>query len=191
MSANTHAIDIWSDAWTTLVFAVLWQSTVLALAVFAAAFALRRGSPAVRYWLWQIVSIKLLFMPVWSWSLALPWMAMGPADVLRPIQPNVADSMPSDLTPAAETRSAQGDFLNSSRSSVSELSATWPGRLGWQSWLFIAWVMVVLFQIAKLSGQQLRLSRILRRATPAGIDLAAHANRVAERLHIRRARMSC
>ena len=187
MSANINAINIWSDAWTTLIFAVLWQSTALALVVWAIAFALRRGSPTVRYWLWQIVAIKLLFMPLWSWSLALPWLAKGPADVPRSIVLQVADSLPSDLPPVSVARSVPGESHNSAHASISETSTAWHGRLSWQSWLFMGWATVVLFQVVKLSSQRLRLSRILRRATPAETDLAAAALHVAERLQIRRA----
>ncbi len=187
MSANINAINIWSDAWTTFIFAVLWQSTALALVVWAIAFALRRGSPTVRYWLWQIVAIKLLFMPLWSWSLALPWLAKDPADVPRSIALQVADSLPSDLPPVSVAPSVQGESLKSAHALISETSTAWPGRLSWQSWLFMGWATVVLFQVVKLSSQRLRLSRILRRATPAETDLAAAALHVAERLHIRRA----
>ena len=52
--------------------AVVWQSTLLALVVAAIAYACAAASPAVRYWLWQIVAIKLVLMPLWSWPVLLP-----------------------------------------------------------------------------------------------------------------------
>jgi beta-lactamase regulating signal transducer with metallopeptidase domain len=185
MLANINALNVWSDAWATLVVAVLWQSTALAFVVWIIAFALLRGSPAVRYWLWQIVAIKLLLMPLWSWSLALPWLVMGTADAPQSITPGVAANVPGDLTSSFAARSADREVQVASRQAISESTTAWLGRVSWQSWLLMAWGAVVLLQIAKLSIQRLRLSRILRQATPAGADLAAHARRVADSLHIR------
>ena len=60
MSAFIDAVNRWGAEWTTLVAAMLWQSTLVALVVGAVAYALKQSSPAMRYWLWQIVAIKLL-----------------------------------------------------------------------------------------------------------------------------------
>ena len=61
-----------SAAWADLAGAVLWQSLLVAGMVTIACHLLRRANPAVRYWLWQIVAIKLLVMPLWTVSVALP-----------------------------------------------------------------------------------------------------------------------
>ena len=60
--------------WSALVIAVVWQSTVLAGAVAVVAWLLRRSSPAIRYWLWQIVAIKILLAPVWTLAVPLAWL---------------------------------------------------------------------------------------------------------------------
>lgn len=85
-----------SQAWGERLLAVVWQSTVLTLVTaLAVTLVLRRSSPAVRYWIWQIVAIKLLVMPFWSWSIA--WR--------RPI----ADTAPSHEHPAVATRPEVND----------------------------------------------------------------------------------
>ena len=60
--------------WSALMVAVLWQSTILAGIVAVLAWLLRRSSPAVRYWLWQIVAIKILLAPLWTQVVPLPWL---------------------------------------------------------------------------------------------------------------------
>ncbi len=67
--------------WSTLVIAVLWQSTVLAVVVGVVAWLLRTASPAIRYWLWQIVAIKILLAPLWTLAVPFAW---WPADVIEP-----------------------------------------------------------------------------------------------------------
>jgi hypothetical protein len=66
-----------SEAWTRVMWAILWQSTLLAAVIALVALLLRRTSPAVRYWLWQIVAIKLLLMPFWTRAIPLPSWAGG------------------------------------------------------------------------------------------------------------------
>ncbi len=86
MPAIIESINRVSTLWTGLMTAVLWQSTVVILIVTVAALVLRRASPRLRYWLWQIVTIKLLLMPFWV--LAIPWpfahWPLAPRQLLRP-----------------------------------------------------------------------------------------------------------
>src|SRR4051794_7081831 len=76
-----------------IVLATLWQSVLLAAVVAILAGALRREAPAVRYWLWQIVAIKLLLMPFWTSTLNIDWpipVAPGIATIRE--SKNLADS---------------------------------------------------------------------------------------------------
>ncbi len=65
MPAVIDSINRFSTAWAGLMGAILWQSTLLVALVTLVALLARRASPRVRYWLWQIVTIKLLLMPFW------------------------------------------------------------------------------------------------------------------------------
>src|SRR5215218_3091476 len=57
--------------WAEIMWTVSWQFCVLGLAVLVVHWSLRRAAPNWRYWLWQILAIKLLLMPFWT--AAAPW----------------------------------------------------------------------------------------------------------------------
>src|SRR6476646_1888836 len=61
-----------------IVVAILWQSTLLAIAVGLVCRLLPVSWPNVRYWLWQLVAVKLLLLPFWGWELAVLPMGMLP-----------------------------------------------------------------------------------------------------------------
>src|SRR5262245_21386742 len=83
----THLND-WSNAWSAVMIAMLWQSTLLAALVGLVSWALRKSSPAVRYWLWQILAIKMLIVPLWTVSRPIPWLPQWKAAELTPISAN-------------------------------------------------------------------------------------------------------
>ena len=72
MTAFLETFNRLAGAWAKVIWAVTWQSTLL-VAVFAiVALAMRRSSPGLRYWVWQIAAIKLLVMPLWGVSILIP-----------------------------------------------------------------------------------------------------------------------
>jgi hypothetical protein len=77
MTQIIQGLNNLSEAWTRLMWAILWQSTLLAAVTAGVALLLRGTSPVVRYWLWQIVAIKPLLMPFWTWAIPLPSWAGG------------------------------------------------------------------------------------------------------------------
>ncbi len=60
-----------ADRWAEIIWAVSWQFCVLAAVVLVIHWLLYRAAPNWRYWLWQILAIKLLLMPFWT--AAMPW----------------------------------------------------------------------------------------------------------------------
>ena len=61
----------------------VWQSTILALAVAAVTLRWKRSTPSIRYWLWQVVALKLLILPVWTATIPIPdFFPRGPSDRL-------------------------------------------------------------------------------------------------------------
>jgi beta-lactamase regulating signal transducer with metallopeptidase domain len=162
--------------------AMLWQSTLVAFLVAAAAFALRRSSPAVRYWLWQIVAIKLLILPLWSWSLALPWLPVGEMELApratsieRVAMTPVGESIPA----AAPTTVPAATRVDRPNSHLADLT--------WRGWLFAAWGVLVLAQVGRLGAQRVRLSSLLRKAEPGDVHLAVMVSQVAARLKLKHA----
>jgi bla regulator protein BlaR1 len=68
----------------------LWQSSCFALVAGLLAFALRRNSPGVRYWVWLSASLKFLlpFALLVSVGNVVPRPASNPAAVAFPLIPN-------------------------------------------------------------------------------------------------------
>ena len=172
-----------STAWTALMFAIVWQSTLLAAAIAAVAWMLRHGSPGVRYWLWQIVAIKLLVMPLWTMTLGVPWPTgeLSQATVVtQPAAPAVDATRPA---PGSRSNAA---LAASTDTAMSLVGAESRGRLAWQSWLLLAWAAIVVFQIVLIGMQRFRLSRMLRACDPAADELTETIESVAERLNLRK-----
>ena len=57
-SANTVSADALARLWT-----VLWQWTLIAVVAAGVILWLRRAQPAVRFWLWNLLLLKLALMP--------------------------------------------------------------------------------------------------------------------------------
>ncbi len=71
----------WAEKWLTVMWAVVWQLALVAAIATLIAWLLRRSSPVVRYWLWQIVAVKLLLMPFWTFAIPLPsWAEKKPPE---------------------------------------------------------------------------------------------------------------
>lgn len=161
-----------------LTVAVLWQSMLLALLVWALTMALWRSSPAVRYWLWQLVAIKLLLMPFWTWSLPAIW----PGEQLAAAPPlaklDVASEAADDLSPMPPVEPALAGSLQSRAPAVAPQPAA--PKLTWQAWLLITWAAIVALQVGQLIVQRLRLRRLLRGTWPAGEELIDRVREVAE-----------
>ena len=191
MSWVVEILNRWGMAWTSLVGVALWQSTLVALVVALAAVALRRWSPAVRYWLWQLVPIKLLVIPLGLWSIALPWLPSRelPAELpavssaTRSAEPEddakivaVAkgdddapkrESKPNAASPAPPAEIVGGPVGSEASSSALLDAQESAAALNWQAWLFVAWTIVVGLQVLRLLAQYQKLNRLLAATSPA------------------------
>jgi len=196
-----------SQTWAEQMLAVVWQSTVLTAAVtLAAAVFLRTSSPAVRHWVWQILAIKLLVMPFWSW--AIPW--HGPfssqPDVvaLRPAPADnrghqkdekkhsaaTAEEEPTDFQPDLPAATPEGSPPHEDASPITtaeNTAALAPWRqVTWQSWLLLMWGAVVMAQAFRLVVQRRRLSRLLKSSSPADAGLTELVAAASDKLGLRR-----
>ncbi len=164
---SIHTFNDWSTSATTLAAAIVWQSALLAGMVAAVCWLLRRATPALRYWCWQIVALKLLLMPWWIVALELPdSFGATVSEVLPPAAQTTANRagavgvamhVPA-VAPTGEAELAESetpgwlDFL---------------GQLTWHSWLVLAWLGGIVWQMGCLLVQRSRLRRLLRGATVA------------------------
>ena len=176
----------WAQRWLEAMGAVLWQSAVLVALAALIAWCLRRSSPVVRYWLWQIVAIKLLLMPFWTSYVPLPSWAKG-----TPVSPSVTSQ------PAEKPGDELGDLLSRQPRPLAEgpdgkaTSHTWSlwevfAAVTWQAWLLLTWCAVVVGQVLRLAGQRLRLARLFKQSVPASGELAALVAELAQEIGLRR-----
>jgi beta-lactamase regulating signal transducer with metallopeptidase domain len=157
-----NGLNVWAEAWLAAVVAVLWQSTLLVALAAAVAWWLRRSSPVVRYWLWQIVAVKLLIMPFWTSAVPLPsWGQSRP-----PASSVAADSAadrPDDFArwiPLHGRSTSDGSDAETLASAAAPWE--WLTAMTWQAWFLLAWLAVVLWQIVRLVLQRRRLTRLLQ-----------------------------
>ena len=81
MLAVIEQLNAWSQRGIDLLWPIVWQSTLVAIVVGLIAMLLRKYPPRLRYWLWQIVAVKLLLMPFWTVAVSLPeWSSPASAD---------------------------------------------------------------------------------------------------------------
>jgi len=71
MDAFIETANHLANQWSGAIWTIVWQSTVLAGIVFLVTLCLRRASAAVRFWLWMLVPLRLLVMPLITISLPL------------------------------------------------------------------------------------------------------------------------
>lgn len=201
MTPAVAALNSWSDSWATLVVALVWQSTLLALVVAGICWTLRRASPAIRYWLWQIVAIKLLLIPLWTVTLPLPgFLAPTAAEDPATRQSTQASAQAARLAPtaslaggeiprtAAIAETARPDSPAAAGGSLRNSQPAWSALrdLTWRSWLFLAWTAIVLGQVAVVAWQWNRLLTLMRRARPAGEELTSIVASCCQRVRLDR-----
>jgi len=161
-----QTLNDWADRWSTAVGSILWQSTLLIVLAAVVAWCLRRSSPVVRYWLWQIVAIKLLLMPFWTSYVPLPtWAGSRPvaqSETSQPMPGPVEDSGRLAIRPPSGlTERPNGDTTPYVRSLWEPFAI-----VTWQSWLLLIWFAVVVWQLVRLLNQRFRLARVLQGTVP-------------------------
>jgi bla regulator protein blaR1 len=158
--------NAWSAAGLGMTLAIVWQSTALACLAALVAFALRRATPALGYWVWQIVAIKLLLMPFWTVGVAVPpvfrAVTVVPGTEFVSAKPNVAASQPS--TTVRATIPAEVPQLGAA---VPGPKPSWLSRISVSSWLALVWLLGIVWQAAQICHQRVELGRLLARAIPA------------------------
>jgi hypothetical protein len=128
-----------AGAWAGLAWAVVWQSTLL-VGVFAlVALGLRRSSPSLRYWLWQIAAIKILVMPLWGVSILLP---------ATPRRDTGARSESSLARSGGEIGARPADCPREAQA-----GGAWVAQVDWQGWLLMGWGLAVAGQVAAIAHQ--------------------------------------
>ncbi|MDB5386346.1 MAG: blaR [Planctomycetaceae bacterium] len=83
-----ESVNACAARWASTTWAVSSQFCVLGLAIFLIHLSLRQAAPNWRYWLWQLLAVKLLLMPYWT--AAVPWSspvrAIATAESVVPVE---------------------------------------------------------------------------------------------------------
>lgn len=184
MTATFDRLNSVAAGWTDLAWAVIWQWTALALVVVAiSAVVLRRASPAIRFWVGQVLLLKLLLMPFWTYSVPLPeWVPEMATTVRAPVAPTDSSgkSPVEQSAPPAEIQFAESPQPTTSPPATSPPRAL--PKVTWQSWLLAVWGAVVILQIARLVKQRFRLGRLIRQAKSATDETIAFVRECAGQL---------
>jgi beta-lactamase regulating signal transducer with metallopeptidase domain len=158
-----ETLNRYAAVWFGAMTAVLWQSALLIALATVVAWFLRRSSPVVRYWLWQIVAIKLLVMPFWTFAMPLPsWAKPFPtvsaSTATATTEGVIGNPLPVTQKPFSSTESVESENNHRSPAFWQAISSgfTWP--LG----CFSLWLVVVTWQCVRLWVQHRRLAILLR-----------------------------
>src|SRR5690349_4917601 len=155
-----------------IVVALLWQSTLLAIAIGLVCRVLPVSWPNVRFWLWQLVAVKLLLLPFWSWQLAVLPVGMVPEqDAANPVRDEILNQRASGTTspPSRDQLSQESRMIAIDSTSIRSLS--------WEGWLAALWLAGVITGLTWLLIGRIRLGRVLGRTIPAQSDVVAAASR--------------
>lgn len=195
----TEALNACSPRWIDLAWAIVWQSTLAAAGVAAAATLVPKSAPTWRHWLWQLMAIKLLLMPFWTMALIPQQTVETKLEVGRTIKlpanarPNQT-RRPADFAgqqnarrPAVHSVVSRNDdaFRSVAEPSSVARHTEWL-NLRWQSWLCLGWLVVVAGQLLRWWWLRRRLGALLRRATPADSAVADLVSELAVAMGLRR-----
>jgi beta-lactamase regulating signal transducer with metallopeptidase domain len=187
MLTTISATNDLAERWLATAWAVTWQFAIVVVVATLIAWLLRRASPVVRYWLWQIVAIKLLLMPFWTWTIPVPsWAENQTVETAAQDRP-LASSNENLSRPAILHGAPVSDVPGKDAVLVASPFSETISQIDWQTWLLAAWGIIVLYLSARLIWQRLRLARLLARAIPAGGELAGLVADLSGQTGLRRA----
>ncbi len=149
MNTFIETLNLWGDRFLDFVWPMLWQSSLLILALFALDFVLRkRVRAAIRYALWLVVLVKLVVPPAFASPTGLAWWLRSNQPPHRPAPAKSSiviypETTTQPLPPLIET---EGSTLAPRLSGLS--GAAWAligfelGNAALLSWLLIRWLQV-------------------------------------------------
>ena len=150
------------DVWGAAMWRASWQGSLLALAVWSVCWLVPSMPARFQCWLWRLVMLKFLVALVWSLPIELPLLPAPSPVTWATSEPVMISSLPSDgVGPGAQQA---------------------PEFVTLLFVLFVAWVVVVLWQLARIvaaCGDARRLSSRCRGSEDRQLlDLLARFSKV-------------
>lgn len=181
--------NVIASVWCERLWAALWQSTLLTVVVaLLAALALRRSSPALRYWVWTILAVKLLVMPFWTYAAQFPnvpfALPMQIADLTHDLAPIETADLPKIPDVAPQPTGEKAAEAPAIAPQAGALTSLW-NQVTWQSWILLCWAAIVLGQCTRIIWQHRCLNRLLLQTRPADDQLAGLVRETARQLGLR------
>lgn len=183
-SANALTADVLARIGTAL-----WQWTAIAVIAAAVILCLRRAQPAVRFWLWNLLLLKLALMPFWIVAVEIaaanePSPAADTRDQRNDLSVAGKTVAPPDTKLDVSSRPIATDGetpVASSGEAPAESAAPWSG-LSWTTFLAAAWGLLIAALLLRTIQQRVRLRRFLSLAAPADDALRSRVADVAAEL---------
>jgi len=150
--------------WAAAMWPAIWQSTVLAAVVFLLTLFLRRASSPLRFWLWMLVPLRLLVMPMLTISVpVLPATetTVAPSVEEAPIAAAVEDEPMRPVMPMAVPQ--EGSPPAAPHHAGSAVPAK--TRLRFHAYLMAAWLFGVAFSSLQMARGWWRTRRIVAYAS--------------------------
>ncbi|MFC1781910.1 M56 family metallopeptidase, partial [Planctomycetota bacterium] len=176
MNTVIEIVNHFAELWAGQMWAIIWQSLALSGLVLIVSLVFRRISANVKFWLWMLVPLRLLVMPLITISLPL-LPAITHVQVETPqAYPAMTESIAAESLPSAqsfESRDEAYDYtpISSSQaveaSPVNEVAAM---RIRPNLWacLMAAWLAGVAFWTGRLFWGWRKIRRIAGNAARVG-----------------------
>ena len=154
----------WSSPFVEQGWAIFWQSTLLVAVVASMMWLLQKTSPTLRFWIWQIVAVKLLLLPLWKVDAPQPaWLTPEKAALSAIDITDVVAESPQSLT--IEPTLSTEPKLSAPPTQSSPAPQDHP-IVFWQTWLVALWFAGIFYQVARLLCQRFQLQKLLLNAQP-------------------------
>ena len=191
MNGAIDTINAAAGVWAREMWAVVWQSVVLAGLIAVTIRCIRRTSPALRCWLWMLVPLRLLVMPLVGVTLPVLPLTTQKTTIspvaqtslpMSPVQEPYADPI--------EVTERSGDHLPPTPVARSAGAVQQPMRPVLPSvwtWIMAAWVLGAALCLVRLVRNWRRVRRIvLESEDPTDGQILAVARQTADRMSLAR-----
>ncbi len=182
MAGAMEFMNAMADRWAEMMWPAVWQSALVAVLVLVVTATLRKGPSSLRFWLWMLVPLRLLVMPVITVPLpVLP--PTEPAFVAEPVEMSALPlSVPAGWAPPMSELPPTPTVANHTE----EIAIT-AVRPSVSAWLMAGWLAGVAVLGLRTCRAGLRLRRVVKSASETtDAEVLMQARKAASMVGLRR-----